>query len=412
MNLTFEYKLEPTIAQAAEMDEWLEICRQVYNYSLAERRDWMKSRKCDINACSINREYIILADAPKITYASQCKSLTQAKKSYPELTTVYSQVLQQVLNTVEKAFVGMWEQGRGFPRFKKPGRMRSFLFPQFAASPVKALEIELPKLGRIRIRLHRPIPEGFVVKQARVVKRASGWYVMLSLLCEVAVPDVSPHGHSLGLDVGLDAFVATSGGELIDRPRFFVDAQHKLKLLNRDVAKKQKGSKNQQKARHKVARLYEKIANQRKAFHIRTAHHLCDIAQTIYAENLNLKGLAAGMLAKHCLDAGWGMFLNILKWVSYKRGVYFEKVDARGTSQLCPACDVEVPKDLSDRIHECPECNYKTNRDVASAQVVLKRGIAAAGHAVKKSVEQGEETKPALKQKRSVAKSRSPRRPV
>ena len=261
MNLTFEYKLEPTIAQAAEMDEWLEICRQVYNYSLAERRDWMKSRKCDINACSINREYIILADAPKITYASQCKSLTQAKKSYPELTTVYSQVLQQVLNTVEKAFVGMWEQGRGFPRFKKPGRMRSFLFPQFAASPVKALEIELPKLGRIRIRLHRPIPEGFVVKQARVVKRASGWYVMLSLLCEVAVPDVSPHGHSLGLDVGLDAFVATSDGELIDRPRFFVDAQHKLKLLNRDVAKKQKGSKNQQKACQKVARHYEKVAN-------------------------------------------------------------------------------------------------------------------------------------------------------
>jgi len=139
---------------------------------------------------------------------------------------------------------------------------------------------------------------------------------------------------------------------------------------------------------------------------------LCDIAQTIYAEDLNLKGLATGMLAKHCLDAGWGMFLNILKWVSYKRSVYFEKVDARGTSQLCPVCDVEVPKDLSERIHECPECNYKTNRDVASAQVVLKRGIAALGHRVKKSVEQGEETKPALKQKRSVAKSRSPRRPV
>jgi len=106
------------------------------------------------------------------------------------------------------------------------------------------------------------------------------------------------------------------------------------------------------------------------------------------------------------------MFLNILKWVSYKRSVYFEKVDARGTSQLCPVCDVEVPKDLSERIHECPECNYKTNRDVASAQIVLKRGIAALGHRVKKSVEQGEETKPALKQKRSVAKSRSPRRPV
>ena len=407
MNLTFEYKLDPTIKQVLLMDEWLEICRKVYNYALAERRDWIRSRKCDIHLCSIGREYIIPADTPKITYASQCKSLTQAKKNYPDLTSVYSQVLQQVLNTVEKAFVGIWEQGRGFPRFKKSERMRSFLFPQFAESPINGEEIELPKLGRIRIRLHRPIPDGFAVKQARVVKRASGWYVMLSLFCDVAAPDINPHGHPLGIDVGLDAFVATSDGELIDRPRFFVDAQHKLKLLNRDVARKQKGSKNQQKARCKVAKHYEKVANQRKAFHIGIAHHLCDVAQTIYAEDLNLKGLASGMLAKHCLDAGWGMFLNILKWVSYKRGCYFEKVNARGTSQLCPVCDVEVPKDLSVRIHECLECSYKTNRDVASAQVVLKRGTAALGYRVKKSVEQGEETKPAVKQKRSKVTSRS-----
>jgi len=412
MNLTFEYKLEPTNEQVLLMDEWLEVCRKVYNYALAERRDWLRSRKCDIHSCSIRSEYIITASSPKITYASQCKSLTQAKKNYSNLTTVYSQVLQQVLNTVEKAFVGMWEQGRGFPRFKKSGRMRSFLFPQFAESPINGEEIELPKLGRMRIRFHRPIPEGFVVKQARIVKRASGWYVMLSLFCDVAVPDINPHGHPLGVDLGLDAFVATSDGKLIDRPRFFVDAQHKLKLLNRGVARKLHGSKNQQKARHKVARHYEKLASQRKAFHIKTAHYLCDTASSIYAEDLNLKGLASGMLAKHCLDAGWGMFLNILKWVSYKRGCYFEKVNARGTSQLCPVCDVEVPKDLSVRIHECPECKYQTNRDIASAQVVLKRGIAAAGHAVKKSVEQGEDTKPAIKQKRSKVTSRSPRRPA
>ena len=190
---------------------------------------------------------------------------------------------------------------------------------------------------------------------------------MLSLFCDVAVPDVNPYGHPLGIDVGLNSFVATSDGELMIDPGFLwtlntrrefcgkhsYTANSLLKLLNRDVARKQKGSKNQQKARYKVAKHYEKVANQRKAFHIGIANYLCDTAQTIYAEDLNLKGLAAGMLAKHCLDAGWGMFLNILKWVSFKRGVYFEKVDARGTSQLCPVCDVEVSKDLSVRIHEC-----------------------------------------------------------
>jgi putative transposase len=410
INMTFEYKLEPTADQVAEMTQWLEICRGVYNYALAERRDWIKSRKCDINACSIQQEYIMPADAPKVTYANQCKSITRAKKSLPHLREVHSQVLQQVLQQLEKAFISMWEQDHGFPRFKKLGRMRSFLFPQFSESPIEREGLNLPKLGWIKIRLHRPIPDGFAVKQVRVVRRASGWYAMLALQCDVNVPDVSPHGHPIGIDVGLDAFVATSDGELIDRPRFFVDAQHQLKLLNRDVSRKQKGSKNQQKARHKVAQFYEKIANSRKDFHFKLAHHLCATSGMIFAEELNLKAMAKGMLGKHCLDAGWGGFLAILGWVAWKRGVYFAKVDAKGTSQYCPACDAHVPKDLSIRVHECPECKYRTNRDVASSQLVLKRGLAAVGQIVKKSVEEAENTKAPVKQKTQSVKKGSPRR--
>ena len=90
----------------------------------------------------------------------------------------------------------------------------------------------------------------------------------------------------------------------------------------------------------------------------------------IFAEELNLKGLAKGMLGKHCLDARWGQFLDILGWVSWKRGVYFAKVDARGTSQYCLECGVRVLKDLSIRLHNCPECRYTTNRDVAFSQLV------------------------------------------
>lgn len=402
MNITYEYKLEPTNEQAWQMTHWLNICRGVWNYALAERRDWIKSRKCDINTCSIRQEYIMPADAPKITYASQCKLLTGAKKVLPYLKDPYSQVLQQVLQQLEKAFIGMWEQERGFPRFKKQGRMRSFLFPQFNESPVVNDGLQLPKLGRVRMRLHRPIPEGFDIKQVRIVRRASGWYAMLVMNADVSIPDIQPHGHPIGIDVGLNTFVATSDHELIDRPRFFIESQHKLKLLNRDVSRKQKGSKNQQKARVKVAKLYEKIHNSRKHFHISVAHHLCDTAGMIFAEELNLKALAKGMLGKHCLDAGWGSFLNILGWVAFKRAVYFAKVDSRGTSQLCPVCDTRVSKDLSVRVHDC-ECGYQINRDIASSQVVLKRGLAAVGHTVKKSVEDGEDTNPPVKQKFSRA---------
>jgi len=80
-------------------------------------------------------------------------------------------------------------------------------------------------------------------------------------------------------------------------------------------------------------------------------------------------------LCKHTLDAAFGQFLSILSWTCWKRDIYFAKVDCRGTSQMCPACDADVPKDLSVRIHACPECRYTTDRDVASAQVVKKRGL-------------------------------------
>lgn len=114
------------------------------------------------------------------------------------------------------------------------------------------------------------------------------------------------------------------------------------------------------------------------------------------------------MLGKHCLDAGWGSFLNILGWVAFKRGVYFAKVDSRGTSQLCPVCDTRVSKDLSVRVHSC-ECGYRVNRDIASGQVVLKRRLEAVGHTVKMSVEDGKDTNPLMKQKLLEAILGSPR---
>ncbi len=100
----------------------------------------------------------------------------------------------------------------------------------------------------------------------------------------------------------------------------------------------------------------------------------------VFAEDLNLKGLCGGMLAKHCLDAAWGSFLDILKWVAWKRGVYFARVDARGTSQTCPNCGADTgKKELSSRVHKCNVCNYETDRDVAAAQVVMQRGYTAVG---------------------------------
>lgn len=375
LTLTYEYQIKPSRQQEEQMFFYLETCRKVYNYALAERKAWINSRKCAINACSIRHEYIMSADAPKPSYARQCKSLAAAKKDIPELALPHTHVLQQALRTLEASFVAMWERGHGFPRFKKPGRMRSFLFPQMGVNPIAGNRLKLPKIGSVKMRLSRPIPDGFELPQVRIVKRASGWYAMLSLQCDVSIPSAMPHGHSLGIDLGLRSFLATSDNETIARPKFFVNTQRKLKSLQKRVSRKRIGSSNWRKAVAKVASLHEHISNARKDFHFKTAHHLCNQAGMIFAEDLNLKAMSKGMLCKHTLDAGFGQFLNILEWVCSKRDVFFARVDAKNTSQTCPNCQTHTgKKQLSQRIHECPNCQYITDRDVAAAQVVMQRG--------------------------------------
>ena len=383
-NLTYEFKLKPRSEQSNIFEQWLETNRRVYNYAISERKDWYRSRSCQVNSCSLHKCYIISHDAPRPTYASQCKSLTAAKKEYPQLKVVQSQVLQQTLKRVETAFTNMWERNFGFPRFKKPGRMRSFVFPQMNGDRLKPGQVNLPKIGWVKFRQSRDIPDGGAIKQVRIVKRVSGWYVMLTLGWDVNPPQPLPHGEGIGVDVGLTSMVATSSGLLVKRPRFFVNAERKLKLLQKRVSRKIKGSSNWHKAQRKVGKLHEYVANCRKDWHRKLSLQLCEGVGMIFVEDLNLIGLSRGMLGKHCLDAGFGQFFNILEQTCFKRGVYFQKVDPRKTSQICPNCQHETGKKiLSERVHKCDNCGYKTDRDTAAAQVVLIRGLAAVGHTVK-----------------------------
>ena len=297
-------------------------------------------------------------------------------------------MLQEVIGRLDKAFNFFWKRSFGFPRFKKYGQYRSINFPQFKDNPITGYQIRLPKIGSVRLNLHRPIPDGFIVKQVQIVKKASGWYAVICIQSDVKIPSIEAQGKSLGIDLGLEKFIATSQQELIVRPRFFVELQSKLQWLQRRLSKKQKGSKNWHKAREKVARLYEHIYNTRKNFHYQVAHHLCDQANIIFAEDLNLKAMSRGMLCKHTLDAGFGSFLEILSHVAWKRNVYFEKVDANFTSQTCPNCGVVTgKKSLSQRVHECSNCGFVTDRDVAAAMIVEQRGLAALGLGVKLPVE-------------------------
>ncbi len=278
--------------------------------------------------------------------------------------------------------------------------MKSILFPQFKVHPLTGWQIKLPKLGLVQINLHRPIPEGFTIKQIRVVKKAKGWYAVAAISSDIEMPDPVPHGHAIGLDVGLLSYCATSDGFVEPGRQFFKTLYRRLKVLQHRLSKKQKRcdpadaslrsstrrvsakeraprqqSRNYEKARKKVEALHNHIAFKRKDYQFKLAHQLCDMADTIFVEDIDFRIMAKGFLGKHTVDASFGQFRQILKYVGKRRNVFVAEVDHRGSSQTCPNCRIEVRKELSDRIHSCPECRYETDRDIASAQELCNRGI-------------------------------------
>lgn len=376
--MNYCYRIYPDATQEQTMLHWLEISRKVYNYALREIKDWVNSRKCSLDYCSLEQEYIIPADKPFPTYYAQQNALPKAKKKFPLLGEAPSQVLQTTVRRLHDAWNYFQERGFGFPRFKKFGGMKSMLFPQFKTNPITGWQINLPKVGKMPINLHRPIPEGFVVKQARVLRKADRWEVVVTIESDVSIPDAQPHGDALGIDLGLEKFLTTSDREFIARPRFLTSLYRELELLQRKYARTKKGSKNREKARIKVAKFHNHIASVRKDWQFKLANHLCtkEGIGMVFVEDLNLKAMSRGMLRKHTLDAAFGQFLNLLEWVAKKHQVYFLRVNPDGTSQTCPKCNMHTgKKELSKRVHRCDECGYETDRDHAASEVIRLRGL-------------------------------------
>ncbi|MDJ0745035.1 MAG: transposase [Xenococcaceae cyanobacterium MO_167.B27] len=378
LTLNYTYRLYPDNSQVELLNEWLETCRISYNYALLELKDWIASRKCPIDRCNTMSEYIMAANYPFPGYHQQQNNLPKAKKQFPRLASVPSQVLQTNIRRLHDAWDFFQKRGYGFPRFKKYGQMKSLLFPQFRSNPLTDWTIKLPKLGLVPINLHRPIPEGFLVKQVRVVKKAMGWFASVVISTDIDIPSPVPHGHSIGVDVGLFSYVATSDGYTEPRPKFFKTAKSRLKVLQKRLSRKMKRGKNYEKARIKVAKQHNHIAFKRTDYQFKLAHKLCDMANTIFVEDCDFRIMAKGMLGKHTIDASFGQMRTILEYVARKRDVFVGRVDHRGTSQTCPNCRTEVRKELSERYHICASCGYgvdlPVDRDIASAQEICNRG--------------------------------------
>lgn len=371
------------------MDNWLELLRRHWNYALGQRLDWLRRTRCQIDRCSIVSEPI--GEIPnKADYYTQQAALKETKILFPEYKDIWAESQQVNLQRLKKA----WERwmipdksGKrgGRPRFKKVGELRSFVYPRVndkrAGAHLNNGILKLSKIGEMPVVMHRPLPDGFVLKTCTIVRKADGWYCCISMQDETPAKPlpVEKIKSVTAIDVGCEKFLTTAQGEAVQVPQFYRKAQSILAGAQRKLARQEKGSKNYEKQKNRIALLHLKVARCRREFHYSIAHWLCKTYDLITVENLNIKGLARTRLAKSILDCAWGAFLQILQAVAVKRGKRTAEVSARGSSIECSNCGTRVEKTLKDRVHECEACQLSIDRDWNSALVLLERGLRTVG---------------------------------
>jgi putative transposase len=383
---SFKYRLYPTRKQRDVLQFTLDRNRELYNAALEERREAYRMSRVSIS------------------YNDQSAELPEIKEIRPEYNEIYSQILQDTLKRVDKAFKAFFQRVKkgekaGYPRFQGYHRYDSFTYPQvekLKGNPTVRIEngrVVLPKIGHIKVKQHRPM-EG-KVKTCTIKRKGDCWYVVFA--CETLAVTKLPYTDlSVGIDMGLKHFMTDSHGDVVDNPRFFRKSHGRLKKKQQRLAKKKKGSNRRKRAVKLVAKAHKKISNQRRDFHHKQArvlvetydpivfedllmHHMVKRPKTKQDENgkyLHNGAAAKSGLNKSILDAGWGSFIELVKHKAEWAGVTVMQVDPKKTSQMCSACGLEgLHKDLSVRTHECRHCGIVLDRDHNAALNILDRGL-------------------------------------
>jgi putative transposase len=362
---TFKCKLQPTPQQEQRMRFVLRRCRELYNAALQERRDaWQKCGK-------------------SITCAHQSAELPTIKEVRPEYHDIHSQVLQEVLTRLDRAFQAFFRRVQageqpGYPRFQGSRRCNSFTYKQFGnGATLDNGYLVLSKIGRIAVRWSRSL-EG-AVKTVTLVHEADGWYAAFSC-AEVPAQLLPPTGRETGIDVGLKVFLITAEGESIENPRHSRGCERELKQAQRRVSRRKKGSKRRCKAVQLLAKQHQKVHRQRRDFQHKTALQLVCHYEVIYLEDLQVAHMVKNHhLAKSISDAGWAQFRTILEGKAAYAGRRVVAVPPAYTSQDCSGCGVRVQKSLSVRTHVCPSCGLVLDRDENAAINIQRAGQARQG---------------------------------
>ena len=316
--ITYKFRLYPTKEQKEKLLETLEICRQTYNYFLSR----IEESKQTLNRLNLQ------AELPKL------------KKEKPELEKVYSKVLQMVLYQLYsnlKALSKLKKNGKKVGKLRYKGKwFKTFVYNQSGFKIIKTGKrldkLHLSKIGGMPIRIHRPIDGK--MKQIIIKKHNSGkWFACICVERKVKTFRRKPK-KVIGIDVGIKHFLTDSKGRQIENPKLYMKTLERIKIEQKRLSRKKKGSKNYEKQRKKLAKKYEKLVNQRDDFLHKLSRFYVDNYDVICVENLNIRNMVKNhSLAQKILDASWGKFLQMLEYKAENAGVRVVKVNPRGTSK-------------------------------------------------------------------------------
>lgn len=350
----FKFRIYPDNEQAAKLDKQFGYARFVYNHYRSVREGYYQDT------------------GTGLTYNDCATDLTERLKfDHPWLKEADSQAIQQALMDLDKAYKNFFEGRADYPKFKKKHGKQSIRYPQ--RFKVEGGYVYLPKVGWVKAILHRKI-EG-QMKNATVSKTKTGKF-FVSIQCEVEHIQPEQKRAKVGIDLGLTTFATFSTGEKVEKPKHFYASERRLKIRQRHLSRKVKGSNGRSKARFAVAAIHEKIANQRRDFHHKLSRAIVDNFGVIAFESLNINGMVKNhTLAKAIADAGWNQFVNFVEYKAAWAGGEVLRVDRFfPSSKLCSDCGAKH-KSLTLNIRQwvCTECGVIHDRDENAAINILKQ---------------------------------------
>ena len=312
----YRYKLEPNKSQRYALARTLDVCRELYNLCLHQRK------------------------LHPISRYEQSKQLTQLKAEFPVYKNVYSQVLQHVLGRLDQAFKNFLRSGFGFPRFKGANRFDSFTYPQ-AGFALGGCRLSLAKIGNVKVRLSRPLPQGAVVKTCTIKRSVHGWFA--TLVFEYQPVPLPANDLVVGIDVGVTAFATFSDGTEIPNPRIYQNTQAELRRAQRRVARRKKGSQRRGRAVLLLKKVHQGISHRRRDFLHQHSTAVIRKYGTVKVEGLNVSGMARGNLAKQILDCSWSEWFRQLLYKAAEAGRWFVAVDPSIQVKFARSVDSSIP---------------------------------------------------------------------